>query len=74
MTGTDEAEKRKTTGGWTPVGMTARIEFTEETTCAMARSIETCEVEIDLLDRRTLKGLALQPLDVLTLLVRPNSL
>ena len=41
MTGCEEAEKRSTTGGWMPGGSTARIEFTEETTWAMARSIDT---------------------------------
>ena len=40
-TGCDDAEKRSTTGGCTPGGITARMEFTEDTTWAMARSIDT---------------------------------
>ena len=41
MTGTEEAEKRMTTGGCTPVGITARMEFIAETTWVMARSMLT---------------------------------
>ena len=41
MTGCDEAEKLSTTGGWMPGGITARIEFTDDTTWAIARSIDT---------------------------------
>ena len=41
ITGTEEAEKRTITGGCTPGGISARIEFVEETTWAMARSMLT---------------------------------
>ena len=41
ITGTEEAENRITTGGWTPGGITARIEFMAETTWEIARSMLT---------------------------------
>ena len=41
ITGTEEAENRRTMGGCTPGGMVERIEFIAETVWAMARSMLT---------------------------------
>ena len=39
MTGTAEAEKRITTGGWMPGGSWARMELVDAVTCDSARSM-----------------------------------
>ena len=41
ITGTDEAEKRRITGGWIPGGSWPRIALVAAITCAIARSMET---------------------------------
>ncbi len=41
ITGTADAEKRITTGGWMPGGSCARIELVDAVTCDSARSMLT---------------------------------
>ena len=41
ITGTEDAEKRRITGGCMPAGSTARTESVAETTWVIARSMET---------------------------------